>query len=92
LLEKEGNGVGQLVRLRLVERIHLVGYAERMVAKFVLQLKNMLMVRMHCVLMAPCLGSQRYFFLIQRTEAREHCTTATMVMPMLRSLKNLSKK
>ena len=29
LLEREGNGVGRLVRLRLVERIHLVGYAVR---------------------------------------------------------------
>jgi len=29
LLEREGNGVGRLVCLRLVEQIHLVGYAVR---------------------------------------------------------------
>ena len=29
LLESQGNGVGRLVRLHLVERIHLAGYAVR---------------------------------------------------------------
>jgi hypothetical protein len=63
-----------------------------MVAEFVLQLENMLMVRMHCILLAPCLGSQQYFFQIQSTEELERCTTATAVMPMLRLLKNVSHK
>jgi len=69
LLEREGNGVGWLVRLHLVERIHLVGYAVRDDGKDGCQVcfaaQEYANGEMHWVLMALCLGSQQHFFRIQ---------------------------
>jgi hypothetical protein len=84
LIEGPGNGVGRLVRLRLVERTHTSRATQcvtmaQMVAEFVSRRVSMPLVAWLLVLMVACSGSRKFFFRTPETVVCVRCTTATAV-------------